>query len=223
MIETPDLIEALAANLRPVRRLRPPLLRALCWLSIAAVVFAALAVTRGMRPDLPQYLANLRFLLAMAGAFLTAILAAVAAFMLALPDRSRSWMLLPAPALLIWLSAIGSQCLTDWVSLGAGGIRLGATAQCFATLVLVSLPLSLAMFLMLRRASPLRPGACVFCGSLAVAATTAAALSLLHPLDATVMILAWNLGAAALVLGAGSVLGRRVAGNSLPEPVPPVR
>ena len=44
MITTPDLIEALAANATPVRRLRPPLARATLWLSFAAVSIVSLAV-----------------------------------------------------------------------------------------------------------------------------------------------------------------------------------
>jgi hypothetical protein len=46
-------------------------------------------------------------------------------------------------------------------------------------------------------------------GSLAVAAITASALSLFHEFDATVMILIWNLGAAALLVGLGALLGRK--------------
>ena len=47
-------------------------------------------------------------------------------------------------------------------------------------------------------------------GSLAVAAITATALSLFHDLDATVMILVWNLGAAAIIVGLGNLFGRRL-------------
>jgi len=45
-------------------------------------------------------------------------------------------------------------------------------------------------------------------GGLAVAAVTAFALSLFHDLDATVMILIWNLGAAVLIAALGSLFGR---------------
>jgi hypothetical protein len=44
-------------------------------------------------------------------------------------------------------------------------------------------------------------------GSLAVAAITASARSLIHDLDATVMILVWNLGVAALIAALGSMFG----------------
>ena len=210
MITTPDLIGALAANLAPVRRLRPPVTRALSWLLLAALLLAVLAVSQGIRPDLAQRLHGPSFILGVAGASLTGILAAVAAFMLSLPDRSRFYLLLPAPALVLWLSTIGYQCLTNWVSLEPNGIRLGETARCFATLVLTSLPLSLAMVVMLRYAAPLRPTTVTLTGSLAVAAITATALSLFHDLDATVMILMWNLGTAALFVGMGGAFGGKM-------------
>jgi len=210
MITTPDLIGALAANLAPVRRLRPPVTRALSWLLLAALLLAVLAVSQGIRPDLAQRLHGPSFILGVAGASLTGILAAVAAFMLSLPDRSRFYLLLPAPALVLWLSTIGYQCLTNWVSLEPNGIRLGETARCFATLVLTSLPLSLAMVVMLRYAAPLRPMSVTLTGSLAVASITATALSLFHDLDATVMILMWNLGTAALFVGIGGALGGKM-------------
>ena len=217
MITTPDLIGALTANLAPVRRLRPPVTRALSWLLLAALLLAVLAVSQGIRPDLAQRLHGPSFILGVAGASLTGILAAVAAFMLSLPDRSRFYLLLPAPALVLWLSTIGYQCLTNWVSLEPNGIRLGETARCFATLVLTSLPLSLAMVVMLRYAAPLRPMSVTLTGSLAVAAITATALSLFHELDATVMILMWNLGTAALFVGLGGALGGKVFSWAAPR------
>jgi len=217
VITTPDLIEALAANLAPVRRLRPPVTRAACWMLLVALLLALLAVSQGIRPDLTQRSRELTFILGMSGALLTGVLAAVAAFMLSLPDRSRFCLLLPAPALVLWLSTIGYQCLTNWVSLEPNGIHLGETTQCFATLVLTSLPLSLAMLVMLRYAAPLRPIAVTLTGSLAVAAITATALSLFHELDATVMILMWTLGTAALFVGLGGALGGKVFSWAAPR------
>jgi hypothetical protein len=210
VITTPDLIGTLTANLAPVRRLRSPVTRAACWLLLATLLLALLAVSQGIRPDLARRLREPTFILGISGALLTGVLAAVAAFMVSLPGRSRFCLLLPAPALVLWLSTIGYQCLTNWVSLEPNGIRLGETARCFATLVLASLPLSLAMLLMLRYAAPLRPIAVTLTGSLAVAAITATALSLFHDLDATVMILIWNLGTAALFVGLGGAFGGKM-------------
>jgi hypothetical protein len=210
VITTPDLIESLARNAAPVRRLRPPLFRALCWLLLSAIVLGLLAVSQGIRPDLSQHLRQSDFAIGMAASLSTGVCAAIAAFMLSLPDRSRGWLLFPGPALLVWLSTIGYQCLFDWITLDANGMRLGETARCFATLVLTSLPLALTMLVMLRYAAPLRPTAATLTGSLAVAAITASALSLFHDLDASVMILIWNLGTAAIMIGLGGLFGRRL-------------
>ena len=60
-----------------------------------------LAVSQGIRPDLAQRLGELTFILGMSGALLTGVFAAVAAFMLSLPDRSRFCLLLPAPAICV--------------------------------------------------------------------------------------------------------------------------
>ena len=210
MIKTPDLIASLAANATPVRRLRPPVMRAACWLLLAAVVLTLLAVNQGIRPDLVQRLQEPAFAASMAASLLTGVLATIAAFLVSLPDRSRLWLLLPVPALIVWLSNVGYQCLIQWVAIGPDGMSFGEAARCFATLVLTSLPLSLAMLVMLRYAAPLNPTAATFMGSLAVAATTATALSLFHVIDATVMILMWNFGTAVLFVGLAGVFGQKM-------------
>lgn len=210
MIRTPDLIASLAANLTPVRRLRPPVTRAACWLLLASLVLALLAISQGIRPDLVQRLQDPAFAIGMAASLLTGVLAAIAAFLLSLPDRSHLWLLLPAPALALWLLNIGYQCLAQWVSIGPDGVSFGEAARCFATLALTSLPLSLAMLVMLRYAATLRSTTVALTGGLAVAAITATALSLFHVIDATVMILMWNVGTAALFVGLGGAFGRRM-------------
>lgn len=214
IMTTPDLINALVADLTPVRCLRSPLTRAVCWLLLAALILVALAISQGLRPDIEQRLQDPVFIVSVGASSLTGALAAIAAFMVSLPDRSQLWLLLPAPMLVAWLSTSGYQCLTDWASFGPDGIRLGATARCFATLVLTSLPLSLAMLVMLRYAAILRPIAVTLTGSVAVAAIAATALSLLHDRNATAVILMWNLGVAALIVGLGRTPPRRAPHES---------
>lgn len=207
-MRTPDLIEVLAESATPVRRLRPAGVRAALWLLMAVCVLALLTLGHGTRSDLALKLHQTAFVAGMAGTLATAILAAVAAFQLSLPDRSRWWLLIPAPALALWVSTIGYGCLADWVSMGPDGVRAGEAVRCFATLLLTSVPLSLAMLIMLRHAAALRPTEVSITGGLAVAAITSFALSLIHELDATIMILIWNLGTAALIAGLASALGR---------------
>ncbi len=208
MRNTSDLIDALAGSVTPVRRLRPPFLRAALWLSLAAVVLGLLCLAHGVRADISMRLREPVFVVGMIGALATAILAALASFKLSLPDSSRWWLVLPLPALTVWVSTISYGCLTDWVRMDPEGVHMGETVRCFATLLLTSVPLSIAMLVMLRHAALLRPTAVAAIGGMAIAAMTSFALSLLHDLDATIMILLWNLGTAALIAGLASAFGR---------------
>ena len=183
MTNTPELIETLVQSATPVRRLRPPLQRAALWIMLAMLVLALIAIGHGLRPDIAARLRQPVFVLSMVAAFATGVLAAIASFQISLPDRSRLWLLLPVPALAVWLLTIGYGCLTDWVNIGPNGIRVGEAARCFATLLLTSIPLSIAMLVMLRFTALLRPTEASGMGGLAIAAITAFALSLVHDLD----------------------------------------
>ena len=208
MTEIPDLIDALVETATPVRRLRPPIVRAGLWLAFAATVLCLIAIAHGVRPDFSDRVRQPLFVLSMIGALATGILAAVASFQISLPDRSRLWTVLPLPPLALWVATIGYGCLTDWVSVDPDGVHMGEAVRCFATLLMTSVPLSIAMLVMLRYAALLRPLEVSVTSGLAVAALTAFALSLFHDLDATVMILTWNLGSAALIAALGSLFGR---------------
>ena len=223
MTGTPDLIDALVENATPVRRLRPPIVRAGLWLLFAALVLGLIGIAHGLRPDIFECVQQPRFILVTLSALTTGILATVASFRISLPDDSRLWLMLPLLALAVWISTIGYGCLTDWVSVGPDGVRLGEAARCFATLLLTSIPLSVTMLSMLRYAALLRPTEVSVMGGLAVGALTSFALSLFHNLDATVMILVWNLGSAALIAALAVAFGKSVfawtAGRLMPTGV----
>ena len=217
MVTTPELIEILCADAKPVRRLRPPLVRAALWLLFASLVLLALASLLGTRPDLAERLRQPIFVAALAGSLLTGVLAAVAAFHLSLPDRSRLWLLLPVPALVLWVLTIGYGCLTDWVSIGPDGVRLGTTLECFATLLIASVPTSVILLVMLRHTARLYPTTVAMMGGLASAGIAATALSLFHELDASVMVLLWTLGTTVLIVALGGIFGRTLFASTLPR------
>jgi len=210
MSTTPELIDVLVEGATPVKALRPPLARACAWLMLAGLIVALLAVLHGLRPDLGARLQQWEFLAGLAAALATGALAALTAFMISVPDRVDGWLWLPLPALAAWASTIGYGCFADWVSVGPEGLQWGETARCFATVLLTSVPLGLALAVGVRHAALLRARAVAATGGLAVAALTAAALSLLHPIDATAMILIWNAGIVALITGFATVFGRTV-------------
>jgi hypothetical protein len=212
-MDTADLIQSLATDVRPVRRLRPPVARAALWLLLAAALLGLLTAGHGLRPQLTERLSEPVFAIGLAASALTGVFAAIAAFMLSLPDRSRAWLLLPVPTLVLWLANIGYQCFAGWVRLPPGAITVEGASSCLTTLIVTSLPLSLALFAMLRYAAALRPFSVILVGSLAVSAVTSTSLSLFHPLDATVMVLGWNLGTAILFTAIAALFGRKFSGG----------
>ncbi len=210
MTSTADVIDSLVADTKAVRRLQPPAVRALCWLMFAALILALAAVGHGVRPDLMLKLREPAFATSVVAALVTGALAAMASFIASVPGQSRRWLLLPAPALAVWISTIGYGCLTGWVSIGPEGMSIGEAARCFATLAITGIPMSLVLLIMLRYVARLSPAPVAMMGSLAVAAMTAVALSLFHPIDATVLILFWNFGVAALFLTFSGLYGKRL-------------
>jgi hypothetical protein len=205
--ETNELINVLVECAIPMHRLRPPLARASLWVCLAGLMLLLLFVGHGVRADLVQKLREPDFVVALAASLASGILATIAAFMIMLPDRSRWWLLLPTPAIVVWFATIGYGCLTDWVNIGPDGVQLGETAACFGLILWISAPLAIALMVMLRYAAFLRAGAVVMMGSLAVAGISTAAHSVLHDHDATALILLWNLGPVALITGMAGLFG----------------
>jgi hypothetical protein len=210
----PEVVDTLVSSASPVRRLRPPFQRAVLWLAMAAVVLGLISIEHGVRADLAERLRQPGFAVGLAAAVITGVLSAIAAFTISIPDRSRWWVLLPLPSLLIWISTVSYECFADWISIGPDGIRMGEAVGCFTSLVLTSGPLGVALIIMLRYAALVRSGPVAMLGGLAVAAITSTGLELFHDLDATIMILVWNLGTAALIIALGYLFGPRLFGSA---------
>lgn len=200
-------INYLTADLRPVRRLAPPLLRASAWLALVGALGAAFATVVASHEDLARLVQVPDLLLSTAGALLTAVLAAVAAFQLSVPGGGRGWALLPLPGTLLWLGASGWGCLREAVD----GMGHGTPGECLRFIVLLSVPLSVLLVGALRQACPLRPGLVAAMGGLAVAAAAATLLPLFHPHDAGAADFAAHLAAVGLVV----LANRAVAGRLL--------
>src|SRR6266404_4179318 len=89
------LIQALGADLTPVRRLAPPGVRTLIWLTIVGAIALALATVSDVGAMSRRLMSAPDMWLAAIGSLVTAVLAAVAAFQLSLPDRKPAWALVP--------------------------------------------------------------------------------------------------------------------------------
>lgn len=207
--DTDELISSLSRELAPVRPLRPPLWRAALWLAGAALI-GGLAVLRwaNVGAFVARH-AEARMALESAATLLTAITAIIAAFHLSLPDRSSLWRYAPLPPLALWIATSGLGCLDHGVGLGPAGHRFGESSGCFAFIVMVSVPLAILLYAVLRRARPLEPLPVALTAALGVAALAAFVLQFFHPFDTTLIDLALHLGAVGVVVSLAG-LSRRV-------------
>src|SRR5271156_25356 len=208
------LVEALAADLTPVRRLAPPSLRVLFWLAIVAAIAIALAMFCDLGAVTRRLTAAPDLWFAAAGSLLPAVLAAVAAFQLSLPDRKPVWALLPLPAAVLWIGASGIGCLRGVAETHPAW--LDESERCLTFILGISIPLSILLIVMLRMGCSLRPNLTAIVGGLACASAAATLLNFVHPYDAAASDLAVHACAVGIVILASRVFGSRIlTGNKL--------
>lgn len=204
------LIQVLGAGLTPVRRLAPPGLRALIWLTIVGAIALALATVSDVGAMSRRLMAAPDMWLAAIGSLVTAVLAAVAAFQLSLPDRNAAWALLPLPAAVFWIGANGVGCLRSWFVPETHPALLGEAEICLTFILSLSVPLSIILILMLRRGYLLRPNLTLVIGGLASASAAATLLNFIHPYDATATDLVVHAFAVATVISTNAIFGGRL-------------
>ena len=203
------LIETLTADLAPVHRLLAPSIRALIWLALVVAIALGLAAFTDLTAMWRRLTAEPDMWLAFIGSVGTAILAALAAFQLSVPDRSRAWALLPLPTLLLWLGASGAGCLRTTFVADTHAADMDEARMCLTFIVGLSIPLSAVLFFMLRRACPLQPGLTAMIGGLAAAAAAATLLNFFHPYDTALLDLVVHIIAVSLVIAASRAVASR--------------
>ncbi len=203
-----DLIELLVAGAEPVRRLPSPARRMARWLLFAFVLLAVFAAGHPFRYDILHCVQQPLWIALCGAALATAVLAAAAAFTLSIPGRSKYWALLPVPSLLVWVLVIGMR--TSWVGAEVDALGVAGVADAIGTVVLLGIPLAVISAVMLRHAAGLAQRSVPTMAGLAIAGVAGTALSLFHPLHATVWLVASSAGVAALFLIAGSLVGPKL-------------
>jgi len=207
---TDELIASLAADVKPVRPLAPPVQRMAIGLVIALAIMTATAFIHGFRPDLMAQIGDMRFVLEFTASILTGISALAAAFLLALPDRSPNYIFLPVPALVLLVLTLGGGCYADYVHIGPTGLEPGESMFCFGYIAEVGILLAIPMLIMLRHAARVRPGPVMMMMGLAAATFASGALKLFHDDDTATMIVIWH-GSATLFVVLCSYLLRGVS------------
>lgn len=206
-----ELIDALAAEARPVTPLPNPLRRSLATLGALAFVGAAAIYLFGdVQPLLSRYDGRQALLGAeMAAMLATGALGVTAAFFTAIPGRSQAWLLAPLPPFAAWLLLSGMGCYRELAHSGAAGWEIGHSAQCLVFIVGASILLGAPLLWRLARARPIDPLPVALLGGLGTAALSAFVLLFFHQTAVTFIDLAMHLAAILLVMGAAALLRRQ--------------
>ncbi len=206
---TDALIEAIAADARPVSPLAPPLARALALLvPLALIGGLAIWLFADLGGLVRRYSGRESMMvLEMAAMLATGLIAVTGAFFLSVPGRSRLWLWAPLPTLAAWISLSGAGCLA------AVGKRRAAAGEagmdCLSFILAVSLLLGVPLVWRLSRASPIEPVRVALLGGLGIAALSAFLLQFFHPFTVTFLDLGVHLAAVAIVIGAMGLAARR--------------
>ena len=206
-----SLIDRLAAEVRPVRPLRAPALRALMALATIVVAASIAVAVLGDASELRDRYAGREALLAleMAAMLATAVLAIVAAFFVSIPGRSKRWIAAPIPFFAVWLLVSGLGCYGDFVRRGGVEWELGESLHCLSFILATSAVLAPLLVWRLARAKPIDPLPVALLGGLGVAASSAFVLQFFHPFTVTFIDLAVHLVAILVVVGTMGLLNRR--------------
>lgn len=203
-----ELIQSLAADATPVRRLPHPAWRMATWMAISLAFVAGFVWVVGLRADLTEKLNDTTFLIELAAALLTSMMAAAAAFCSSCPGRPVWERFAPFPFMALWLASLGEGCWHQWEIAGPAGLVLQVDLVCFEGILAGSILPAILIFLMVRRGAPIAPMSTFGLATLAATALAAAALRLFHAQDASVMLLVWQLGTVALLASVGFSVGR---------------
>jgi hypothetical protein len=204
------LIRALGADLTPVSPAGRPEIQAAIWLSIVIAIGAVLARFSDLDASLSRLSSAPDMWISAIACAATAVLAAVATFALSRPDRSPAWVLLPVPAVLLWIAASGVGCFRLLTAPETTPASLNEAENCLGFILGLSIPLSILLIVMIRRGFSFWPHLTLMVGGLACAAASASLLNLFHPYDVAAVDIVVHAAAVILVVAANALLGGRI-------------
>jgi hypothetical protein len=203
------LIGRLCKDLRPVRRLAAPWRRTALWTGVVLLMAVVLLHWTDLSALKARLMAVPDMWLSQAGAALTAVLAAWAAFQTSIPGRSVRSALLPLAPAIVWVGASTAGCLRLSPIAGTIAEPPMHAMECLKFMMLVSVPLVCLLTWLLMRACPLRPGLTAALAGLASAGAASCLLGLIHPFDATAEDLLVHLLAVLAIVGLTRAAGGR--------------
>jgi hypothetical protein len=208
-VRTEDLIQQLAADATPVRRLPPVVVRAVGWLVFAALSLAVVMLLMGVRRELDGTADRIDFTIEAALLLVTAVSAAIGALLVSIPGADPSGRMRWIPIVLgVACVALAAGELVYAAVTGAPTGQLTFAWHCVYKTTSVAIVPGALLFVMMRRAAPLHAA---WAGTLALLATAAIGVlgaNIICPNDRPLHMLLWHVLPLMLFAGAGAALGR---------------
>jgi hypothetical protein len=151
-MKTDELIQQLAGNAQPVKRLKPLGQRFVMWLVISWVYIGIIMYFFGIRDDAGSMLRNPMFFTQATLLLVLGVTAGYAAFQISVPDGTLS---LPLVGLVIG-SAMVSMVLLSYEACTTSGCAAGHGLECSLHIAMLGIIPAMALFLMLKRSAPSR-------------------------------------------------------------------
>jgi hypothetical protein len=208
---TEQLIERLAQDVRPVRRVPAPAIRTMVWLTavpvcLIVVLFAMSALNDSGRAGLDAWRTALQVATAGVG-----IAAAFAAFASVVPGRSRRFITIVIGTGAAWVAVTTGAAWRDLARYGEFGLRSQSDWSCVAVMTAVSALLVAVMLRMLRRGgAPLTPRLTAMFAGLGASAFASLVACAAHPHPYSSIVLVWHGGTALLTAGLVATVGRQL-------------
>ncbi len=200
-MNTEELIDSLAADLKPVWRL-------MGWLVVSVPVTVLMVAAMRLRPDIDAKLAEPVFLTQELASLITALMAGWAALVTCIPGEPRWKLWAPVAPLAVWMASLGRQCWDEWVRLGLTGMEFHSDLMCLPAIAMTGAVPALAIVFAIRRGARLHTPSAVLWGSLASAALANVGLRLFHMEDAALMVIVWQFGSVVLFTTVLTLCGR---------------
>ena len=210
-MKTDELIQKLAKEAGPIRKLSSLSRRLAFWLAAALLFLIPGVLLRGVRPDLAHQVVSCRFMLE--GLLILALsgFSALAALALSVPGDERSawtrWA--PAVALTAWLMLLGAHMGRIVFSSGPSTLSTGSGLFCVRDILLLSLLPGAWLMVMIRRAAPVELGLSGVLAALSAASFAALGTQFTCSIDDPLHIVVWHAATVVVIAGAGIVFGKR--------------
>lgn len=209
-MNTEELIRRLARGALPVRRLPHPFVRTAVWFLLSLTFMGAMVFVVGLRQDLSVRIREPRFMIELAAAVLTGMMAGAAAFCSTCPGRPLWERLAPFPFLALWLAFIGEGCQREIALSEIRALHLNLDISCVWKIAAASAAPAVLIFVMVRRGAPIAPHLTTGLSALAATSLSAAAMLLVHRQESAIMVLVWQFGSVIALSAFAALFGRRL-------------